>query len=96
MTKPVIADNKPSKVQLEKGQEYFYCACGLSSNQPFCDGSHKVTDITPKKFVAEEDGIAFLCMCKQSANRPYCDGTHKQFNQDQVGSEDPGISTNAD
>ena len=79
MTQPVIADNKPARVHLEKGQEYFYCACGLSINQPFCDGSHKTTDITPKKFVAEEDGDAFLCLCKHSANRPYCDGTHKQF-----------------
>ncbi|PCJ23068.1 MAG: glutamate synthase [SAR86 cluster bacterium] len=91
MTKPVIADNKPTKVTLEKDQEYFFCACGLSGNQPFCDGSHKGTDIVPKKFLAEEDGDAYLCMCKHSANTPFCDGAHKQFDNSQVGSEGPGI-----
>lgn len=96
MTKPVVADNKPARIQLEKGQEYFYCACGLSNKQPFCDGSHKATDITPKKFVAEEDGDAFLCMCKHSANTPFCDGSHKQFDSDYVGSEGPGIKAGAD
>ncbi|NQV68667.1 MAG: CDGSH iron-sulfur domain-containing protein [Pseudohongiella sp.] len=96
MNKPVIADNKPSKVSLEKGQEYSFCACGLSSTQPFCDGCHRSTELRPKKFVAEEDGDAYLCMCKHSANTPFCDGTHKQFSSNQVGSEGPGIQASRD
>lgn len=96
MTNPVIADNKPKIVELEKGQEYFFCACGLSKNQPFCDGSHKITDFRPKKFVAEEDGDAYLCMCKHTANAPFCDGTHKQFASGSVGKEGPGIQADDD
>ncbi|SEC79053.1 Glutamate synthase domain-containing protein 2 [Tenacibaculum sp. MAR_2009_124] len=76
MSKPKIADRKPIKVTLKKGEEQYWCACGLSKNQPYCDGSHRTTDITPKKFIAEETGDAYLCMCKHSKNPPYCDGTH--------------------
>ena len=87
MTNPVIADNKPAKVTLTKGEEYYFCACGRSQNQPFCDGSHAGTTITPQSFVAEEDGDAYLCACKHSANKPYCDGTHKQFSASDIGQE---------
>jgi methylamine---glutamate N-methyltransferase subunit C len=80
----LIADNKPKKIELNKGEEYYFCACGKSSNQPFCDGSHKGTSFVPKKFTAEESGDAYLCMCKQSKNTPYCDGTHKSISKDQV------------
>ena len=89
MTKPIIADNKPQKVSLSKDQKYFFCACGRSKNQPFCDGSHKGTSLTPKAFTAEKDGDAWLCMCKHTGNVPFCDGTHKQFPADQVGFEVP-------
>ncbi|MCR9288566.1 MAG: glutamate synthase-related protein [Bacteroidetes bacterium] len=82
MDKPTIADRRPIKVTLEKGQEKYWCACGLSSNQPFCDGSHRTTDITPKKFVAEESGDAYLCMCKHTKNPPYCDGTHAKLKEE--------------
>lgn len=82
--KPVIADNKPKKTTLEKGNEYYFCACGKSKGQPFCDGSHKGTSFTPKKFVAESDGDAYLCMCKMSKNTPYCDGTHKSISAEEV------------
>lgn len=88
---PVIADNKPKTVSLEKGNEYYFCSCGRSNNQPFCDGSHKGTTFTPKPFTADEDAEAYLCQCKHSANVPFCDGTHKQFSADQVGKEGPGI-----
>ncbi len=87
MSNPIIADNKPAKVTLTKGEEYHFCVCGRSKNQPFCDGSHAGTSFTPQSFVAEEDGDAYLCACKHSANKPYCDGTHKQFSDDQVGKE---------
>ncbi len=87
--KPVIADNKPAKVNLTKGEEYYFCACGRSNNQPFCDGSHAGTEFKPKSFVAQETGDAYLCQCKYSANTPFCDGTHKQFEAEDVGSEGP-------
>lgn len=89
MNNPIIADNKPSKVTLEKGKKYYFCTCGKSTNKIFCDGSHKGTSFTPQAFTAEEDGDAYLCACKQSANFPFCDGTHKKFTQEQVGKEAP-------
>ena len=83
MAKPEIADNKPIAVTLEKGKEYYWCACGRSQNQPFCDGSHRGTEFTPAVFKAEEDGEAWLCMCKHTGNPPYCDGTHAKLPSDQ-------------
>ena len=89
MDKPVIADNKPAKVTLAKGQEYHFCTCGKSKSQPSCDGSHAGTSFTPKVIVPDKDGVAYLCACKHSANSPYCDGSHTQFKDDQVGLEGP-------
>ena len=91
MSHRVIADINPKAVFLNKDQEYYFCACGRSNSQPFCDGSHEGTGIAPKVFTAERDGEAYLCMCKHSGNIPFCDGTHKQFDDDQVGREGPGI-----
>ena len=68
MSKPIIAAVSPKKVTLEQGQEYYFCACGRSKNQPFCDGSHAGTDFKPKAFTAEESGDAYLCQCKHTAN----------------------------
>ena len=78
MTKsaPIIAAKKPAKVELEEGKEYFWCRCGLSESQPFCDGSHAGTDVTPLKFTADKTESAVLCQCKSTANGPFCDGTH--------------------
>ncbi len=90
MSNPVVADNKPKPVTLVKGEEYYFCVCGRSASQPFCDGSHAGSDFTPKAFVAEEDGEAYLCACKHTANAPFCDGTHKQFDEQQIGKEGPG------
>jgi CDGSH-type Zn-finger protein len=87
VSKPKIADRKPIKVALKKGEEQYWCACGLSKKQPYCDGSHRTTDITPKKFVAEETGDAYLCMCKHSKNTPYCDGTHAKLKEEVDSSE---------
>ena len=61
-----------------EGQNW-WCACGESRNQPFCDGSHKTTPFTPVKFTAEKSGKVWLCGCKQSGTKPYCDGTHKSL-----------------
>ncbi|MCL1049020.1 glutamate synthase-related protein [Shewanella abyssi] len=91
MSKPIVADNKPIKVDLSKDQQYYFCTCGRSKNQPFCDGSHAGTDFKPKNFTAQEDGDAYLCRCKHSANLPFCDGSHKQFSNEQVGHEGPGL-----
>jgi methylamine---glutamate N-methyltransferase subunit C len=90
MPNPVVADNKPVKVSLSKGQEYHFCTCGRSKSQPFCDGSHTGTSFNPKVIVADEDGDAYLCACKHTANAPYCDGSHKQFSADDIGREGPG------
>jgi glutamate synthase domain-containing protein 2 len=91
MTKPIIADIKPKKVSLNQGEEYYFCACGQSKNQPFCDGSHAGTNFKPKAFTAEETGDAYLCQCKHTANSPFCDGSHKQFDANQIGKEGPGV-----
>lgn len=72
-----VAARFPIKVDLEAGKDYWYCACGLSATQPFCDGSHKGSGFAPMKFTTETTGPAWLCQCKQSANQPFCDGTHK-------------------
>ena len=93
--KPVIANNKPAKVTLAKDEEYHFCSCGRSGNQPFCDGSHVGTDFQPTAFTAAEDGDAYLCQCKHSNNLPYCDGSHKQFDEDTIGKEGPGVQTDA-
>lgn len=76
MAKPRIADTKPMGVTLESGT-YYWCACGRSSNQPFCDGSHRGSEFRPIKFEITEEKKVFLCMCKQSENKPFCDGTHR-------------------
>ena len=98
MDKPVIAATKPKKVQLVEGEEYYWCACGRSANQPFCDGSHRITSITPVAFTADKTGDAFLCLCKQTKNPPYCDGTHQQvkreLNESETAITDPPVEPN--
>ena len=79
MTDPVIAQKAPFAIEVEAGKSYFWCACGRSANQPFCDGSHKDTGLSPVKFTAEKDGRAFFCGCKKSAAAPMCDGTHAKL-----------------
>lgn len=96
MSKPIISGNKPHKVELEQGKEYYFCVCGRSANQPFCDGSHKATSFKPLAFTADEDGSAYLCACKHTGNAPFCDGTHNQFSDQQVGDEGPGFAEHKD
>jgi len=90
MSKPIIAAINPKKVALVEGKDYYFCACGRSQNQPFCDGSHAGTDFKPKAFKAQKTGDAYLCQCKHSSNQPFCDGTHKQFDASHIGQEGPG------
>lgn len=86
MSNPIIANNSPVKVALEQGRKYYFCVCGRSSNQPFCDGSHKGSAFSPMAFECDSSKDYYLCRCKHSANKPYCDGSHQQFSDDQVGS----------
>lgn len=76
MDKPIISQKEPIPVELEEGKTYFWCSCGRSKDQPFCDGSHQGTKFEPVEFVAETDGTAYLCGCKHTNNPPYCDGSH--------------------
>ncbi|KAI8620796.1 iron-binding zinc finger CDGSH type-domain-containing protein [Chytriomyces sp. MP71] len=75
---PKFVQASPFRVDLEPGKEYYYCACGLSKNQPFCDGSHRGTGITPIKFKVDEAKKYSLCGCKETASAPFCDGTHNK------------------
>jgi len=77
MSQATIAQRFPIAVEVSEGQKYWWCACGLSKKQPFCDGSHKVTAFTPIEYVADKTAKVFFCACKQTSNRPLCDGTHK-------------------
>jgi CDGSH-type Zn-finger protein len=67
------------KVAVESGKTYFYCTCGLSEKQPFCDGKHKSTLFKPTKVLAEKDGDLFFCACRQSKKGHLCDGSHKRL-----------------
>ena len=78
MTDPACPQKAPYSVELEPG-DYYWCACGLSKSQPFCDGSHKGTDFTPEKLTVTEKGTFHLCGCKRSNDKPMCDGTHKNL-----------------
>ncbi len=76
---PKIAQKGPYAVDLEAGKNYYWCSCGHSGNQPFCDGSHKGTEFTPMKVSPAESGRVYLCGCKHSNNKPFCDGVHSKL-----------------
>ncbi len=77
MSEAIIAQKAPMLEKLDAGKRYFWCACGRSKSQPFCDGSHKGTGFSPVKYEAAESEKVFFCCCKQTSNPPFCDGTHK-------------------
>ena len=77
MSQAKIAAKAPCAVDVEQGKEYWWCACGRSATQPFCDGAHQGTGFMPQKYVAEATETVYFCACKQSANPPLCDGSHK-------------------
>ena len=79
MSEAIIVQKAPYAKELEAGKTYYWCACGRSANQPFCDGAHKAVGMTPQAFTAEKSGTAYLCGCKHSKNAPYCDGSHKSL-----------------
>ena len=78
MLKVKKAGDSAIAVEVEKNKSYFWCSCGLSSKQPFCDGSHKNTEFSPVKFIADETKKMFFCTCKQTNNQPFCDGSHNK------------------
>ncbi len=79
MSEAMVAKKGSFPVDVEEGKTYFWCACGQSKTQPFCDGSHKTTDFSPVKFVAEESKTIFFCGCKRTKNQPRCDGSHSKI-----------------
>jgi CDGSH iron-sulfur domain-containing protein 3 len=78
MSEPVIADTKPVVLELEPGT-YYWCSCGQSSNQPFCNGAHAGTDFQPLTFEISETQRVALCTCKHTQNAPFCDGSHAKL-----------------
>ncbi|WP_294533969.1 CDGSH iron-sulfur domain-containing protein [uncultured Rhodoblastus sp.] len=79
MTDPTIAQKSPYAVEVEAGKTYYWCSCGKSSRQPFCDGSHQGSEFTPLAYTAENTGTAYFCGCKHSRRKPLCDGAHAKL-----------------
>lgn len=76
---PIIAQKAPYPVEVTEGKTYFWCSCGKSESQPFCDGSHKGTDFNPVKWQADADRTVFFCGCKATGKLPVCDGSHSRL-----------------
>ena len=76
MSEPVVAQTSPYGVEVEAGQDYWWCACGKSDDQPFCDGSHRGTGFSPVQYTAEKSEKVWLCGCKKTGDVPQCDGSH--------------------
>ena len=78
MNKGQRAGNGAIAIEVEEGKSYFWCCCGKSSKQPFCDGSHKGSEFNPVAYKAEASKKMFFCDCKQTNNQPFCDGSHNK------------------
>src|ERR1051326_4423118 len=95
MTKaPMIASRKGYYFEVKAGRRYFWCACGRSANQPFCDGSHAGTEFQPVLFEATADEDVIFCGCKHTGTRPFCDGTHNNL-AGGYAEDDPDSAANA-
>ena len=79
MAEPIVSQKAPFGVAVEAGKRYFWCACGRSQSQPFCDGSHKGTGLAPVAYQAEESTTVWFCGCKATGTKPQCDGTHSKL-----------------
>ncbi len=75
---PIASQNEPYAVDVEAGKDYYWCACGRSKTQPYCDGSHEGTGIEPLAFTAEKTEQVHLCGCRRTATPPFCDGSHNK------------------
>ena len=82
MERPKLPQKNPYVVDVEAGKTYYWCACGRSASQPFCDGSHKTTSFTSIPFTAEKSEKKFFCGCKRTKTPPFCDGSHKTADVD--------------
>jgi CDGSH iron-sulfur domain-containing protein 3 len=76
---PDVPQKAPYAIDVESGKSYFWCTCGKSAKQPFCDGSHKDTSFTPLKFVADATKKVYFCGCKYTSMQPLCDGSHSKI-----------------
>lgn len=79
MAQPVIAQKEPLAIDVDAGKTYFWCACGKSAKQPFCDGSHQGSEFEPVQYTAEKSRKLFFCGCKHTENKPLCDGSHTKL-----------------
>ena len=79
MSSPVVAQKAPYPAAVEAGKTYYWCSCGQSKRQPFCDGSHQGSTFSPVKFDATETKTVYFCGCKHSAKSPLCDGSHAKL-----------------
>ncbi|MGJ4929808.1 CDGSH iron-sulfur domain-containing protein [Bradyrhizobium sp. HKCCYLS2038] len=79
MSEPAIGGRTPLPVEVEAGKDYWWCTCGQSAKQPFCDGSHAGSSFAPMQYTAPETKKAFFCTCKRTANAPLCDGAHSKL-----------------
>ena len=79
MNSPIVAQKKPFSVEVEMNRTYYWCQCGKSKKQPFCDGSHKGTDFKPVLYKATKNKKIFFCGCKTTSNQPFCDGSHSKI-----------------
>jgi CDGSH iron-sulfur domain-containing protein 3 len=76
---PATGGRAPLPVEVTAGEEYWWCACGRSQSQPFCDGSHASTSFEPRQYIAPESKRVFFCTCKRTKTMPLCDGSHKEL-----------------
>jgi len=79
MASPVIAQKGPFAVEVREGKTYWWCACGRSQRQPFCDSSHKGSEFSPIEYKADATKTVYFCGCKHSGTKPICDSTHKRL-----------------
>lgn len=79
MSEPIVAQKAPYAVDVEAGKSYYWCTCGKSAKQPFCDGSHKGSEFVPLQYTATESKTAYFCGCKHTAHQPMCDGSHAKL-----------------
>ena len=79
MSTPDIPHKTPLPVDVEEGRKYFWCSCGKSDRQPFCDGSHQGTEFLPLTYVAETTRTLYFCACKHTRGAPLCDGSHNSL-----------------